>query len=264
MIWKPTKKNKRVAAIPDGLRIYAIGDIHGRADLLSDLFAQIDADRGNLPNDKAVHVFLGDYVDRGPDSREVIDMLIQRGRQYPSAFLRGNHESFLLNFLKDPAVFVEWRQFGGLPTIMSYGATPSLSPDQQERVALSTSLNRLVPELHRRFIDNKKLSFTSGDFYFVHAGVRPGIPLDRQREEDLLWIREDFLIHEGRFDKIIVHGHTPVKEPDIRLNRINIDTGAYASGKLTCLVLERQQKRFLSTPSDQVRFTRNDDRASKT
>jgi serine/threonine protein phosphatase 1 len=246
VIWKPRKKNDRAAAVPDGLRIYAIGDIHGRADLLSDLFSQIDDDRGNFPKDRAVHVFLGDYVDRGPDSREVIDMLIRRGREYPSAFLWGNHETFLLDFLNDPTVFAEWRQFGGLQTVMSYGLTPSLSPDEQERVALSSSLNRLFPDIHRRFLGSMKLSFTCGDFYFVHAGVRPGIALEHQREEDLLWIREDFLFHEGAFDKFIVHGHTPVKEPDIRFNRINIDTGAYASGKLTCLVLERQEKRFLS------------------
>jgi serine/threonine protein phosphatase 1 len=151
-----------------------------------------------------------------------------------------------MDFLKDPTVFAEWRQFGGLQTVMSYGLTPSLSPDELERVALSSSLNRLVPDIHRRFLGSMKLSFTCGDFYFVHAGVRPGVALEHQREEDLLWIREDFLLHEERFDKLIVHGHTPVKEPDIRFNRINIDTGAYASGKLTCLVLERQEKRFLS------------------
>lgn len=227
------------------MRIYAIGDIHGRADLLVKKFASIDADLANFPAETAVHVFLGDYIDRGPFSRDVLDLLIARGQRYPAAYLKGNHESYLVEFLNNPTVFVDWRQYGGLETILSYGLAPSLSADEHECAVLASSLNRALPEVHRLFLDSLKLSFTCGDYFFVHAGVRPGLALARQHEEDLLWIREDFLLHEDTFDKLIVHGHTPVMEPDIRPNRINIDTGAYATGRLTCLVLEGDQMRFI-------------------
>jgi serine/threonine protein phosphatase 1 len=234
-----------IAQVPDDLRIYAIGDIHGRADLLASLFARIDASRGKFPAERAVHVYLGDYVDRGPSSQDVLHLLISRGLQFPSAFLKGNHESYLISFLEDPTVFSEWRQYGGLDTLLSYGLTPSLFPDKHECAALSLELKSVMPELQRRFLQSLKLSFTCGGYFFVHAGVRPGVPLERQREEDLLWIRDDFLLHEDGYEKFIVHGHTPVIEPDIRSNRINIDTGAYATGRLTCLVLERDQMAFL-------------------
>jgi serine/threonine protein phosphatase 1 len=224
-----------------------IGDVHGRADLLAEMFLRIDAGRGNFPTARAIHVFLGDYVDRGPSSREVLDLLIDRGRKYPAVYLKGNHEGFLVDFLKDPEVFLEWRLNGALPTLMSYGLAPSPNPATQECTLLASSLGRILPNQHRRFLDHLRLSFTCGDFFFVHAGVRPKIPLALQREEDLLWIREDFLLYEYPFEKLIVHGHSPVSVPDIRPNRINIDTGAYATGKLTCLVLESDRMQFLMT-----------------
>jgi serine/threonine protein phosphatase 1 len=231
--------------VPEGIRIYAIGDIHGRADLLADMFARIDADRADFPAEKAIHVFLGDYVDRGPSSRDVLDLLIKRRSQYPGAYLKGNHESYLVEFLKNPAVFAEWRHYGGVDTLLSYGLASSRNPNEQECIALASRLDRALPEVHRRFLGALALSFTCGDFFFVHAGVRPGIALARQAETDLLWIREEFLLHERAYEKTIVHGHTPVIEPDIRPNRINIDTGAYATGRLTCLVLERNHIRFI-------------------
>src|SRR3974390_1185899 len=128
---------------------------------------------------------------------------------------------------------------------MSYGITPSINADAATQAQLAAALDRALPGSHRRFIGTLKSSFTCGDFFFVHAGVRPGIPLTKQSEEDLLWIRQDFLLYEEDFGKIVVHGHTPVPEPDARSNRINIDTGAYATGRLTCLKLEANRINFI-------------------
>ena len=129
--------------------------------------------------------------------------------------------------------------------LMSYGITPSINADAATQAQLAAALDRALPGSHRRFIGTLKSSFTCGDFFFVHAGVRPGVPLTKQSEEDLLWIRQDFLLYEEDFSKIIVHGHTPVMEPEVRPNRINIDTGAYATGQLTCLVLEGDKVDFI-------------------
>jgi serine/threonine protein phosphatase 1 len=246
MIWKRWLRAKTTKPrVPEGVRVHVIGDIHGRADLLAATLERIDAERGGISVEKMIHIFLGDYVDRGPSSREVIDLLIARSHQFPSVFLKGNHEAYFIDFPERPSIFDDWRLYGGIETLLSYGLAPSRAPDERERAALATSLNRALPEAHRDFLRNLRLSFTYGDFFFVHAGVRPGVPLRRQREEDLLWIREDFLLNEGAYEKLIVHGHTPVLAPDIRPNRINIDTGAYATGRLTCLVLEDDEMRFM-------------------
>jgi serine/threonine protein phosphatase 1 len=242
---KSQSQRLRTARVAEGVRVYAIGDIHGRADLLAEMFARIDASLVDFSAEKAIHVFLGDYVDRGPQSREVLDLLIARRRQYPAVCLKGNHEGYLVEFLKNPAVLDEWRRYGGLDTLLSYGFAPSLKPDAAESNALSSGLNRDLPESHRLFLNSLALSFTCGDFFFVHAGVRPGIPIARQAQEDLLSIRDDFLLHEGAYEKVVVHGHTPVVRPDIRANRINIDTGAYATGRLTCLILESDRMSFI-------------------
>lgn len=242
---KSGPQSPRIARVPDGVRLYAIGDIHGRADLLTEMFARIDATLGDFSAERAIHVFLGDYVDRGPQSREVLELLITRRRQYPTVCLKGNHEGYLVEFLKNPAVLEEWHRLGGLDTLLSYGLAPSLKPDAPEGIALSSSLNQTFPKSHRLFLNGLALSFTCGDFFFVHAGVRPGIALARQAQEDLLSIREDFLLYEGAYEKVVVHGHTPVVRPDIRANRINIDTGAYATGRLTCLVLESDRMSFV-------------------
>jgi len=220
------------------MRIYAVGDVHGRADLLNELFAGIDADLVANPIQRAVHVFLGDYVDRGPGSRAVLDALIERGREYASVYLRGNHEVLLEEFLRQPEVFSEWRQVGGIETLLSYGIRPSFNPSTSEQQILAKALANALPENHSQFLSKLRSWFSCGDFFFVHAGVRPGIPLASQKDADLLWIRDDFLNCQESFGKIIVHGHTPVHEVDFRSNRINIDTGAYATGRLTCLRIE--------------------------
>jgi diadenosine tetraphosphatase ApaH/serine/threonine PP2A family protein phosphatase len=247
VIWKPRRRSRSVAVprAPEGIRVYAIGDIHGRVDLLTQTFARIDADRKTLAAEKALHVFLGDYVDRGPSSREVLDALIARGRRHPAVYLKGNHESYFLEFMHDPEILDTWRLYGGLNTLLSYGLTPSIIPDRQESAALASGLRAKLPKSHLRFLSGLKPSFTCGDYFFVHAGVRPGVSLSHQQEEDLLWIRDEFLLHEEAYGKVVVHGHTPVVEPDIRSNRINIDTGAYATGRLTCLVLDDDERRFI-------------------
>ncbi|PZR83824.1 MAG: serine/threonine protein phosphatase [Hyphomicrobiales bacterium] len=241
-------KSRRITAaplLPEGLRIYAVGDVHGRADLLEQLFSRVDEDLKDHPIGETIHIFLGDYIDRGQDSAAVLDLVIERARIHRVSCLKGNHELFLSEFLENPGVLTQWAQYGALPTLASYGLTPTINADRKERAELSASLGNAMPKSHSQFLAGLKLCFTCGDFFFVHAGVRPGTPLSRQREEDMLWIRGDFLLHEEPFEKIIVHGHTPVREPEVRNNRINIDTGAYATGRLTCLRLERDRIEFV-------------------
>jgi serine/threonine protein phosphatase 1 len=240
-----SRLKKRPPKTPDGVRIYAIGDVHGRADLLAQLFAGIDDDIAAYPAQRAIEILLGDYIDRGPQSREVLDILVARSHRRRMVCLKGNHETYLPDFLRNPATLVQWQCFGGLETLMSYGVMPSINPNKQEQQGLAAALNRALPDSHRRLLASLRSSFACGDYFFVHAGVRPGVPLSHQHEQDLLWIREDFLLHADSFGKIVVHGHTAVVEPDMRPNRINIDTGAYATGKLTCLVLEGEDMTFI-------------------
>jgi serine/threonine protein phosphatase 1 len=233
------------ARIPDGWRAYVIGDIHGCADLLDLLLARIEADLPRGEDPQVLYVFLGDYIDRGPSSSEVIERLIELGKRRRVVCLKGNHEAFLLEFLAAPDTLRNWKRYGALNTLMSYGLRPPVRPKDGECAEIALELAEAMPQAHRDFLHDLYLSLSFGDFFFVHAGARPHIALEQQSEEDLLWIREDFLLHEEMFEKIIVHGHTPVREPEIFANRINIDTGAYATGRLTCLVLEGEDMRFL-------------------
>lgn len=239
-MWKLSslRSDKKVPQVPAGVRIYAIGDVHGRADLLASLLLQIEVDIALHPISKPITVFLGDYIDRGPDSKQVIDLLISPNHTPEMICLKGNHETFLLNFLKTPALLDDWRQCGGLETLVSYGLKPPMNPSFNDRTRLAHDLANATPESHRKFFQALRLSFVCGDFLFVHAGLRPLIPLQQQSEDDLLWIRDDFLLWDKPFEKIVVHGHTPVLEPDVRFNRINIDTGAFATGRLTCMTIE--------------------------
>jgi serine/threonine protein phosphatase 1 len=245
-VWKGlfTKKLEGGAAVPNGVRIYAIGDIHGRADLVAQLFARVDSDLAARPVSRPIEVFLGDYIDRGPASREVLDALIERSRAHETIYLTGNHEIFLTEFLQNPAVIHEWRRFGGVETLTSYGISVPAKLETAED-GLASALANALPETHRLFLTALRYHFVCGDFFFVHAGVRPGVSLASQDDEDLLWIRDEFLACDEDFGKIIVHGHTPVQVPDVRHNRINIDTGAYATGRLTCLRIEGDRLSFL-------------------
>jgi serine/threonine protein phosphatase 1 len=230
--------------MPAGSRVYAIGDVHGRIDLLQEALGKIDRHRNAYPIASPIEVMLGDYIDRGPSSFDVIELLSSRARN-GTICLKGNHETFLLQFLQDPGILTHWQHFGGLETLTSYGLEPSLHCSSKAQERLAAQLADRLPAHHYRFLISLPLCFALGDYFFVHAGVRPGIDLSHQSAEDLLWIRDDFLGYKGSFGKIVVHGHTPVSEPEIHDNRINLDTGAFASGTLTCAVLEEDRIIFL-------------------
>ena len=232
---------KKAPHLPDGVRIYAIGDVHGRADLLDRIISLIDADIVARPIARPIFLFVGDYIDRGPASRDVLDLLVNGAKGREMVFLRGNHDVFLLNFIENPALLRDWSKIGGLETLMSYGVQPSLNADATAQKELAKALKDALPADHRKFLSDLDVSFSCGNYFFVHAGVRPGIPLAKQSEDDMLWIRDEFLLHEEDFGKIIVHGHTPVHEIDIRPYRINIDTGAYVTGRLSCVILEEDR-----------------------
>lgn len=232
-------KPRQGASLPDGVRIYAVGDVHGRLDLLDELLDRIDRHRRVYPIARPVQVFVGDYIDRGPASAQVLDRLIAWSADNETVCLKGNHDTFIFEFLRRPAVLRDWSAIGGLETLRSYALKPMLNPDSASQKELSVALRMGLPKAHRTFLGSLQISFSCGRYFFVHAGVRPGIPLQKQSEEDLLWIRDEFLLHEQPFEKIIVHGHTPVRDIDVRPNRINIDTGAFATGKLSCLIFEQ-------------------------
>ena len=232
---------------PPGLRIYAIGDVHGRLDLLDRLSATIFADMAQAKVERTLAIFLGDLIDRGPESAGVIERLASADFPTPIVALRGNHEELLLTFLNDPSVLDSWRKYGALETLHSYGVDISAASRGARFEEARRALASKLPPAHLRFLEQMPLTEERGGYFFVHAGVRPLVPLDAQRRDDLLWIREEFLRFEGEFGKFIVHGHTPTPEPEVRRNRINIDTGAFATSVLTALVLEGEDQRFLDT-----------------
>jgi serine/threonine protein phosphatase 1 len=240
----------RRPALPAGLRIYAVGDIHGRLDLLSKLLEQINIDIARRPTIRPVSVFLGDYIDRGSSSRETIDRLIQHGKASESIFLKGNHELIATKCLSDRSLFDQWMRLGGLETLISYGLSPEILANEKQIAKLQSAFHSALPQTHFRFFRDLQISFTCGDFFFAHAGVNPNVGLSRQKESDLLWIREEFLSSSRDFGKIVVHGHTPCGEVEVGPNRINIDTGAFATGRLTCLVLEGESMSIVDTSLD--------------
>jgi serine/threonine protein phosphatase 1 len=228
----------RRPSLPEGLRIYAIGDIHGRLDLLDELLSRIEADVAAHPIANSLSVFLGDYIDRGPSSRETVDRLIAQGERGECIFLKGNHEQIATKCLSERRLFDQWMRLGGLETLISYGVAQENLANGNSIAKLQAAFHDALPQPHFRFFRQLRPSFACGDFFFAHAGVKPRVELSHQKESDLLWIREEFLNSTENFGKIVVHGHTPVPEIDIGPNRINIDTGAFATGRLTCLVIE--------------------------
>ncbi len=237
--------------LPRGVRVFAIGDIHGRADLLRGLLGRIDAYRANAASPgRDVFVLIGDYIDRGPNSADVINMLISDipRRCDEAVLLKGNHEVMFVDFLTGASDINAFLANGGRATVSSYGVRiDRYAGDEHWQDRLHAALMRKIPAPHLEVLQGLKLSWQLGGYMFVHAGVRPGVPLDQQSEDDLVWIRKPFLGSNEDFGKIIVHGHTPVDEPEIRKNRIAIDTGAVFTDRLTALVLQDDQQSFLST-----------------
>ena len=223
------------ASTPANVRIYAVGDIHGRADLLADVIARIDDDIARRPIRHAIEVYLGDYIDRGPDSKAVIDLLSIRLVKNRAVCLRGNHEAMMEDFLRDPVELQSWLQLGGMHTLASYGVNMRQG---ESEINMHRRLWRAFPRAHELFLQCLRYSFSCGDFLFVHAGIRPGVSIEQQSVQDMLWIRHEFLNSPRDHGKFVVHGHTPVPHPDIRSNRMNIDTGAWRTGTLTCAVIE--------------------------
>ncbi len=238
-----------IARVPDGMRIYAIGDIHGRNDLLKALLAKIDADDAGREPAETHLIFLGDLMDRGPDSAGVIETamaLAQTGRKV--RFLMGNHEEVFVRACRkrDAKVTRFFLRIGGEATVLSYPITRAeyITLDMEQ---LSERLTNLVPHEHLDFIDNFEDQIVIGDYAFVHAGIRPGVPLSEQKPSDLRWIREEFVDQRGDLEKVVVYGHTIYDEVEERGSRIGIDTGAYASDKLTALALEGGERWYLQT-----------------
>jgi serine/threonine protein phosphatase 1 len=233
----------------DGRLAYAVGDVHGRLDVLQPLAAEIAADMAaTAAAERPVLVFLGDYVDRGPASAGVIDLILELSAEpdFEVRALKGNHEEAMLTFLDDPAFGATWMGHGGAATLASYGVQPPASrTDPDVWADTRDAFAKALPATHLHFLLGLELTTVVGDYAFVHAGVRPGVPLDRQSERDLLWIRYEFLEAPGPFGKVIVHGHTPMEEPQVTPYRLGIDTGAYATGVLTAVRLQGDHQRII-------------------
>lgn len=235
-------------SLPDGLRVYAFGDVHGRYDLLLRLREAINRDRRDMPVKETLVIGLGDYIDRGPDSCDVVEALSSGFFECETVFLRGNHEQMLLDFLEDPGrEGARWFHAGAAETLQSYVAADvdlvvgSRIPFSKLREELAAK----VPPSHVVFLQKLPMSFEIGDYFFAHAGARPGTPLELQDPRDLLWIRDGFSDADAPFEKVVVHGHSPVDRPYFGNHRINIDTGAYFTNRLTCLVLEGAGRRVI-------------------
>ena len=241
------RSGEKGASGPAGSRAYAIGDVHGRLDLLEDLLDQVKRDNAGRRPAKTYLVFLGDLVDRGPDSRGVIELLLAQHWDFARPiFIKGNHEEFFLRALEgEEDIIIDWLSYGGYQCCESYGVSQgwtlnATAAEIRERLSAS------VPVAHREFLNDMADSFQFGDYVFVHAGVRPGVALEQQSSKDLRWIREGFLDDLTDHGVVVVHGHTIVESPEQHPNRIALDTGAYRTGILTALGLEGKERWFIS------------------
>ena len=239
-----------VAAIPPGQRVYAVGDIHGRRDLFQMMVEAIEEDDRSSPPAETTVILLGDLVDRGPDSAGVIQLTREWQERRCVRVIAGNHEEMFLTSFHDEDMLRHFLRHGGRETVLSFGVTPEdlRSATFEEVQAL---MDRAVPAETRAFLDGFEDKIAIGDYLFVHAGIDPALSLDEQPVETLRWIREPFLSHSDSHGPVVVHGHSITKEVEDRGNRIGIDTGAYASGRLTALVLEGTQRRYLQTVQEE-------------
>lgn len=233
---------------PSNMRIYAVGDVHGYLDLLQLLHTKISTDLQKHPVDEHRIIFLGDYIDRGPDSAGCVEYLINLLALDKNVIcLKGNHEDKLEKFLVDPiSVADSFFTYGGADCAASYGVDMAgYRGDDSEKLQKRESLEKSIPVHHREFYKQLLKSVTLGDYLFTHAGVRPGVALDQQTDHDLIWIRSEFVTYQGLFEKVIIHGHTPAYPMEILPNRINVDTHAYHTGVLSCIVLEETNYRLI-------------------
>ncbi|RAN35961.1 metallophosphoesterase family protein [Hyphomonas pacifica] len=257
---EPVATATRVSEAPAGECLYAIGDIHGRRDLLEKLVEQIRKDSQSLPGGtKRTIVFLGDYIDRGLQSRDVIDFLISdQLSDFETVFLMGNHEEALLRFLDDASFGKQWVRYGGGETLYSYGFQPpntraslrshdAMAEAQKAWEMVWTQFRERLPQEHLEFYRSLKPYHIAGDYLFVHAGMRPDTPIEEQTVRDLLWIRDEFLDDSREFDHVVVHGHTPAEDVHHDNRRIGLDTGAFISGRLSAAKLFGEDVSFLET-----------------
>lgn len=247
---RTTRGKAAPRSVPPDTVVYAVGDVHGRLDKLLALEGMIEMDAAARGAKRRVVVYLGDYVDRGPDSQGVIDHLaLSRLRGFEAVHLVGNHERLMLDFLDDMETAGPWFANGGLPTLASYGLPAGERKEltQADILRLQDGLRSVLPSRHRNFLKNLRGVHREGDFVFVHAGIRPGVALDAQKDEDLIWIRQPFLGSTVDHGFVVVHGHTITEDPEFKPNRIGIDTGAYRSGILTALAIEGGRVEVLQT-----------------
>jgi len=230
--------------------VWAIGDVHGRLDLLAPLIAAVLEDLAQAKASRKVIVFLGDYIDRGANSKGVVDLLSQLKAQsvVETHFLRGNHEDRMEAFLTDPELGPGWCDYGGREALRSYGVLPPmLKTDAEGWAKACEDFNAVFDDGQRAFLAGQAYSVSIGDYFFAHAGAEPGVPLDEQDPQQLMWVRQSFLDHPVPFERMVVHGHTPVEQVHADHRRIGIDTGAYATGVLTGLRLEGEARELLQT-----------------
>ena len=250
---KPQIRAPRVPTVPEGVVAWAVGDIHGRLDLLEPLVRHMIADTAATQAERTVVIFLGDYIDRGPDSRGVIRHLadLPKNRGIEWRFLKGNHEEAMLDFLVDPSTGPTWCEYGGDATLASYGLRlPQMRHKPEGWANLSADLDHKISPPERAFLEALELSIAIGDYFFAHAGARPGVPLSGQSDRDLMWIRNSFLESDVEFEKVVVHGHTPAQEVHADHRRVGVDTKAYSSGVLTALRLETTEQKITQTIVD--------------
>lgn len=245
MFAKPAQRRK-AARFAEGRVGYAVGDIHGRADLLARLLERLEQEP--VGETAPVLIYLGDYVDRGPDSAAVLDLLMAaRPKGFERRFLLGNHEAAMLGFLEEPERFRDWLRHGGMTTLVSYGVAPPRPNSPAEAIKdAAASLKARLPAQHLEFLSRLERSIVYGDYAFVHAGIDPDKAFTAQTDADLLWIREKFLKSNRAHEYMIVHGHTPIDRPFHDHRRIGIDTGAYATGRLTAVKLHGEAVEFIS------------------
>lgn len=234
---------------PDGYRAYAIGDVHGRMDLLTALLAKIEMDIASRNDSENIIIFLGDLIDRGPHSAAVVEHLRNyRPDNATTIFLCGNHEEVMLRVLagESGGLLKDWLKFGGAECLRSYGLEPATLTIEGESAALA-AIRKAVPRAHADFLASFADTFRFGDYLFVHAGIRPGLGIADQAQTDLRWIREPFLEDTADHGFVVVHGHTISNKVEERANRIGVDTGAYRTGNLTALAIEGAARWFLDT-----------------